>query len=120
MLVFKILPRPPAGSRSLPNRQHIRRGVAEKALIAKSEGSSDHTSSQLLRFSASHVSGANNPRADAGSRFTANPSLETRFASLTSGWSPTSTKTDQHLATYLHTHSVADSTFIQYERALNK
>ncbi|OWZ05916.1 hypothetical protein PHMEG_00021909 [Phytophthora megakarya] len=65
--------------------QHIRPG-AKQALIAKSEGSSDHTSSQLLRFSASHVSGANNSRADAGSCLSASPSFETLFASLTSGW----------------------------------
>ncbi|OWY93307.1 hypothetical protein PHMEG_00037350 [Phytophthora megakarya] len=75
-------------------RQHIRRGVAKQALIAKSEGSSDHTSSHLLRFSASHVSGVNNSSADTGSRLSANASFETLFASLTSGWTQASPKLD--------------------------
>ncbi|OWZ17030.1 hypothetical protein PHMEG_0009098 [Phytophthora megakarya] len=74
--------------------QDIRPGVAKQALIAKSEGSRDHTSSQLLRFSASHVSGVNKSRADAGSRLSANPSFETLFASLISGWTQASPNLD--------------------------
>ncbi|GMG15578.1 unnamed protein product [Phytophthora fragariaefolia] len=39
-----------------------------------------------LRFSASHVAGVDNERADAGSRIAANPSFSAKFESLTSGW----------------------------------
>ncbi|RLN54448.1 hypothetical protein BBJ29_007964 [Phytophthora kernoviae] len=39
-----------------------------------------------LRFSASHVAGVDNTRADAGSRIAANSSFASRFASLTPGW----------------------------------
>ncbi|OWZ06187.1 hypothetical protein PHMEG_00021593 [Phytophthora megakarya] len=47
-----------------------------------------------LRYSASNVSGVNNSRADAGSRLSANPSFETLFALLTSGWTQASPKLD--------------------------
>ncbi|OWZ12013.1 hypothetical protein PHMEG_00014885, partial [Phytophthora megakarya] len=49
---------------------------------------------RVLRFSASHESGVNNSRADAGSHLSANPSFETLFASLTSGWTQASPKLD--------------------------
>ncbi|RLN72392.1 hypothetical protein BBO99_00009817, partial [Phytophthora kernoviae] len=39
-----------------------------------------------LRFSASHIAGVDNERADAGSHIAANPSFSTKFASLTPGW----------------------------------
>ncbi|POM62258.1 hypothetical protein PHPALM_28607 [Phytophthora palmivora] len=39
-----------------------------------------------LRFSASHIAGFDNTRADGGSRIAANSSFATRFASLTRDW----------------------------------
>ncbi|ETL90058.1 hypothetical protein L917_11119, partial [Phytophthora nicotianae] len=39
-----------------------------------------------LRFSASHIAGINNVRADAGSRSPADPSFAALFASLNAGW----------------------------------
>ncbi|EGZ26483.1 hypothetical protein PHYSODRAFT_483483, partial [Phytophthora sojae] len=47
-----------------------------------------------LRFSASHVAGSDNERADTGSRIAANPSYAVKFSSLTPGWSPVSPTVD--------------------------
>ncbi|KAG6608993.1 Secreted protein [Phytophthora cinnamomi] len=49
-----------------------------------------------LRFSASHVAGTDNERADAGSRIAANPSYAAKFSSLTPGWSQVSPTVDIH------------------------
>ncbi|OWZ02690.1 hypothetical protein PHMEG_00025709 [Phytophthora megakarya] len=50
--------------------------------------------SYRLRFSASHIAGIDNTRADAGSRISANPSFAAKFASLTSGWTQVSPTVD--------------------------
>ncbi|OWZ00729.1 hypothetical protein PHMEG_00028020 [Phytophthora megakarya] len=72
-------------------------------------------------FSASHVPGAANVRADAGSRISANKSYATLFSSLTPGDTIGGhTRRDHSLVAYLRAHSVADSTFDQYRRALVK
>ncbi|KAE9180019.1 hypothetical protein PF005_g23454 [Phytophthora fragariae] len=47
-----------------------------------------------LRFSASHVAGTDNERADAGFRLAANPSYAVKFSSLTPGWSQVSPTVD--------------------------
>ncbi|ETP26596.1 hypothetical protein F441_00790, partial [Phytophthora nicotianae CJ01A1] len=78
-----------------------------------------------LRFSASHIAGINNVRADAGSRSPADPSFAALFASLNAGWLQVSPQVDVQgltniLAAYLRAHSVPDSTFDQYWRALSK
>ncbi|OWZ05951.1 hypothetical protein PHMEG_00021865 [Phytophthora megakarya] len=75
-------------------RQHIRCGVAKQALIAQSEGSSDHTSSQLVGNIVTATVLSIPCVRDAGSRLSANPPFETLFASLTSGWTQASPKLD--------------------------
>ncbi|POM78382.1 Hypothetical protein PHPALM_4091 [Phytophthora palmivora] len=75
------------------------------------------TSFQLL-FSASHIAGVDNTRADAGSRIA--PSFATRFASLTRLADRRYPRPEPNLAAYLRAHSVADSTYDQYGRALRK
>ncbi|ETK96572.1 hypothetical protein L915_00749 [Phytophthora nicotianae] len=47
-----------------------------------------------LRFSASHIAGINNVRADAGSRSPADPSFAALFASLNAGWLQVSPQVD--------------------------
>ncbi|POM78809.1 LOW QUALITY PROTEIN: Hypothetical protein PHPALM_3620 [Phytophthora palmivora] len=73
-----------------------------------------------LRFSASHIAGVDNTRADAGSRIAANSSFATRFASLTRLADRRYQRPEPNMAAYLRAHSVADSTYDQYGRALRK
>ncbi|GMF51272.1 unnamed protein product [Phytophthora fragariaefolia] len=51
-------------------------------------------SSLNLRFSASHIAGVDNTRADAGSRIAAHPSYATKFKELTRGWTQVSPTID--------------------------
>ncbi|ETM33816.1 hypothetical protein L914_18989, partial [Phytophthora nicotianae] len=81
--------------------------------------------SYRLCFSASHITGMDNTRADAGSRIPANLSFAHVFASLTPRWSHRVPSrgcrgSNGYLASYLRAHSVANSTFDQYKRALDK
>ncbi|GMF53678.1 unnamed protein product [Phytophthora fragariaefolia] len=76
-----------------------------------------------LLFSASHISGSDNSRADAGSRIAklvlravvclTNPGLVADHAGRGN------TRPGQDLTAYLRAHYVADSTFHQYRRSLN-
>ncbi|ETP03457.1 hypothetical protein F441_19588 [Phytophthora nicotianae CJ01A1] len=81
--------------------------------------------SYRLCFSASHITGMDNTPADAGSRIPANLSFARVFASLTPRWSHRVPSrgcrgSNGYLASYLRAHSVANSTFDQYKRALDK
>ncbi|GMF36726.1 unnamed protein product [Phytophthora fragariaefolia] len=51
-------------------------------------------SSLNLRFSASHIAGVDNTRADAGSRIAAHPAYATKFKELTRGWTQVSPTID--------------------------
>ncbi|OWZ07347.1 reverse transcriptase [Phytophthora megakarya] len=78
-------------------------------------------SSLNLRFSASHIAGSDNARADAGSRIAAHPSYATHFGGLTRGISDDCRRRSfDTLVQYLRVHSVVDSIFTKYSGATNK